>query len=102
MNSKLLMSCRAMPCYAKGDMFTAADHIRYIVTEIVVRRGRERGERRLVVDSDNARPHPAKVTRAFCNDNFLQIAPHSHPPDSPDSAPSDFFLFLVGTPQKRL
>jgi hypothetical protein len=48
----------------KGEMFTATDYIRNILTEIVARRG-ERGERRLVVHADNAKPHAAKVTRAF-------------------------------------
>jgi hypothetical protein len=46
------------------------------------------------VHADNARPHTAKVTRAFCDDNFLRIA--SHPPcplSLLDLAPSDFFLF---------
>jgi hypothetical protein len=86
------MQCNAMPCHAmpKGEMFRAAYDIRNIRTEIVAWRG-ERGERRLVVHADNARPHPAKVTRAFCDDNFLRIA--SHPRDWPDSAPTGFFLF---------
>jgi hypothetical protein len=91
----------------KGKMFTAAYDIRNILAEIVVQCGVERGKRRLVVHADNARPHPAKVIRAFCDD-FLRIAshphphphPHSHshspPPYSPDLTPSGFFLFLVG------
>jgi hypothetical protein len=40
-----------------------------------------------------ARPHPAKVTRAFRDHNFLRIAPH--PFDSPGLAPSDLFLFFL-------
>jgi hypothetical protein len=76
-------------------MIKAAYHIRNILTEIVARRG-QRGERRLVVHAYNARPHPAKMTRAFCDDNFLRIASHPpHPSDSPDLASSDLFLFLV-------
>jgi hypothetical protein len=58
----------------------------------------ERNERRLVAHANNARPLAAKVTRIFCDDNFLRIA--SHPPCSPDLAPSDFFLFHVWTSQK--
>jgi hypothetical protein len=41
----------------------------------------------------NARSDTAKVTKAFCSDNFLRIAPHPDPPYSPDLAPFDFFLF---------
>jgi hypothetical protein len=37
-----------------------------------------------------ARPHAANVTRAFCDDYALRIAPH--PPYSPDFALSDFSL----------
>jgi hypothetical protein len=58
----------------------------------------ERGEKRLVVQVYNARPHTAKVTREFCDDNFLRIAPH--PSHSHDLAPSDLFLFLVWASQK--
>jgi hypothetical protein len=79
---------------SKEEMFTAVNDIRNILTDIVAQRG-ERGERSLVVHADNARPHIAKVTRAFCDDDFLRIVPHPHLPDSPDLAPSDFFLFLV-------
>jgi hypothetical protein len=68
----------AMP---KGEMFTAAYYIRNILTAIVACRG-ERGERRLVVHAENARPHTAKVTRAFYDGNFMRIA--SHPCYSPD------------------
>jgi hypothetical protein len=45
----------AMRCQAKGEMFTAAYHIRNILTEIVAQRGVKRDERRLIVDTDNAR-----------------------------------------------
>jgi hypothetical protein len=46
--------------------------------------------------ADNARPHTAKVTRAFSDDNFLRIARYSlHSSYSPDLAPSDFFLFGI-------
>jgi hypothetical protein len=62
--------------------------------------GMERGERRLAVHADNARPHTRKVTRAFCYDNFLRIAPHSlHLPYSSDLAPSDFSWFFVWASQ---
>jgi hypothetical protein len=71
-----------------------ADSIRKFFTEIVARRG-ERGERKLVAHAGNARPHTARVTRAFGDENFLRIASHSHPPYSPDLAPSDFSYFGI-------
>jgi hypothetical protein len=71
-------------------MFAAAHFHRNIFTEIVAHGG-ERGERRLAVHMDNARPHTAKVTRACYDDNFLKMAPY--PQYSPDVAASAFFLF---------
>jgi hypothetical protein len=84
----------------KGEMFTFAYYIGNILTEIVVGRG-ERDEKRSVMHADNARPHTAKVTKTFCDDNFLRIAPH--PPyslNSSDLAPSYFLTFLVWASQK--
>jgi hypothetical protein len=47
--------------------------------------------RKLIVHADNARPHTAKLLMDFMDANRMTQAPH--PPDSPDLAPSDFFLF---------
>jgi hypothetical protein len=47
---------------AKRERFTAAYYIQNILTEIVARV--ERGERKLAVLADNARPYTAKVTKA--------------------------------------
>jgi hypothetical protein len=74
----------------KGENFTAADPIRKILSEIVARREVERGEKRLVAYADNARSDIANVTRAFCDDNFLLIAPHS--PDLPGLIPPDLIV----------
>jgi hypothetical protein len=41
--------------------------------------------------ADNARPHTAKVSTDYVTRNRMKRAPH--PPDSPDLASSDFFLF---------
>jgi hypothetical protein len=69
----------------------------FMISEIFSQRsllGVERGKRRLVVHADTARLHTTKVRRAFCNDNFLRIAPHSQCPSySPGLAPSDFLTF---------
>jgi hypothetical protein len=48
----------AMP---NGEMFTTACHMRNILIEVVARRGVETGERTLVVQAENARPHPASL-----------------------------------------
>jgi histone-lysine N-methyltransferase SETMAR len=57
-------------------------------------RWRERGGgdlRKLIVHADNARPHKATVSQQFMARNKIVIT--SHPPYSPDLAPSDFYLF---------
>jgi hypothetical protein len=66
--------------------------------------GVEKGERKLIVHADNARPHIAKATKAFCDNNFLRIVPHPHPhpPYSLDLAPSDFSSFLPGHLKTRV
>jgi histone-lysine N-methyltransferase SETMAR len=48
-------------------------------------------ERKLLVHADNARPHTAKLSIQYFNENRMKSA--RHPPYSPDLAPSDFFLF---------
>jgi len=40
---------------------------------------------------DNAPAHYVLLTRRFLTDNNMTVVPHS--PDSPDLAPSEFFLF---------
>ena len=41
---------------------------------------------------DNARPHTARQTQTLLHDEFHWDA-FDHPPNSPDLAPSDFYLF---------
>jgi histone-lysine N-methyltransferase SETMAR len=48
-------------------------------------------ERKLLVHADNARPHTAKLSTQYFNENQTKPAPH--PLYSPDLAPSDFYLF---------
>jgi hypothetical protein len=47
-------------------------------------------ERKLLVHVDSARPHTAKLSTQYFNENRTKSAPH--PPSSPDLAPSDFYL----------
>jgi histone-lysine N-methyltransferase SETMAR len=61
-----------------------------ILTELIRLRS-QAGERNLVIHADNASPHTARTARTFCAENWLRLA--THPPYSPDLAPSDFFLF---------
>ena len=49
------------------------------------------GTRGIKILHDNAAPHKSAMTKAFLEDNGLQVLPH--PPYSPDLAPCDFFLF---------
>jgi histone-lysine N-methyltransferase SETMAR len=48
-------------------------------------------KRKLVVHTDNARPHVARQTTDYLEQNGMKRA--SHPPYSADLAPSDFYLF---------
>jgi histone-lysine N-methyltransferase SETMAR len=45
----------------------------------------------LLVHADNARPHTAKSSTQYFNENRMKSV--LHPPYSPDLAPSDFYLF---------
>jgi histone-lysine N-methyltransferase SETMAR len=47
-------------------------------------------KRKLLVHADNARPHNAKLSTQYFNENRINSMPH--PPYSPDLAPSYFFL----------
>jgi histone-lysine N-methyltransferase SETMAR len=47
--------------------------------------------RKLILHADNARPHTAKMTAQFMEQNLMQRTPN--PAYSPDLAPSDFYLF---------
>jgi hypothetical protein len=46
---------------------------------------------KMLVHADNARPHTAKLSTQYFNENRTKSAPH--PPYSPDLALSDFYLF---------
>jgi hypothetical protein len=48
-------------------------------------------ERKLLVHTDNARPHTAKLLTQYFNENRMKSA--LYPPCSPDLASSDFYLF---------
>jgi histone-lysine N-methyltransferase SETMAR len=48
-------------------------------------------ERKLLVQTDNARPHTARLSTQYFNENRMKSGPH--PPYSHDLAPSDFDLF---------
>jgi hypothetical protein len=90
------MPCHAMPC--QQETCSRPPKISEIFSPKSLL-GVERGERKLVVHVDNARPHTAKVARASCDDNFLRIA--RYPLYSLSVTPFDFFLFLVWVSQNR-
>jgi hypothetical protein len=48
---------------------------------------------KLLVHSDNARPHTVKMSRDYIGLNQMKQAPH--PPYSPDLAPSDVFFLAA-------
>jgi hypothetical protein len=76
--------------FPKGRHFNAENYRDNILTKLIRLRPHA-GERNLVIHADNARPHTAQKCRTCCAENGLRVA--THPPYSPDLAPSDFFLF---------
>jgi hypothetical protein len=48
-------------------------------------------EQKLLVHANHARPHTAKLSTQYFNENRMKSAPH--PPYPHDLAPSDFYLF---------
>jgi hypothetical protein len=48
-------------------------------------------DRKLIIHGDNARPHTARPSIEFFEDNRMKTA--LHPPYSPDSTPPDFNFF---------
>jgi histone-lysine N-methyltransferase SETMAR len=74
----------------KGGIFNAR-HYRDNILEALTQFQPEDDGRKLIVHADNARDHTAQKCRTLCEENGLRLP--SHPPYSPDLAPSDFFLF---------
>jgi hypothetical protein len=74
----------------KGRSFNA-EYYRDNVLAALTQFQPEDDGKKLVVHAYNARAHTAQKCRTFCEENGLRLA--AHPPDSPDLAPSDFFLF---------
>jgi histone-lysine N-methyltransferase SETMAR len=76
----------------KGRKFNAGYYIAEILEPLSSWRSIEAAgnERKLLVHADNARPHTAKLSTQYCNENRMKLAPL--PPYSPDLAPSDFYL----------
>jgi histone-lysine N-methyltransferase SETMAR len=78
----------------KGHHFDAEDLCFQILREIDRIRPAETAEdarQRLVLHFDNASSHTATATQEFLQPHRMKRA--SHPPFSPDLAPSDFYLF---------
>jgi hypothetical protein len=68
-----------------------AEYCRDNILTVLTQLQSEDDGRKLVVHADNARVHIAQKCRTSCEDNGRRLT--SHPPCSPDLAPSDFFLF---------
>jgi hypothetical protein len=77
----------------KGRKFNASYYIVEILEPLSKWRSIEAAgnQRKLLVHADNWRPHTAKLSTQYLNENQMKSAPH--PPYSPDLAPSDFYLF---------
>jgi histone-lysine N-methyltransferase SETMAR len=77
----------------KGVKFNAGYYIAKILEPLSQWCSKEAAgnQRKLLVHADNARPHTAKLSAPYFNENRVKSEPH--PPYSPDLAPSDFYLF---------
>jgi histone-lysine N-methyltransferase SETMAR len=77
----------------KGGKFHAGHYIAEILESLSQWRSIEAAgnERKLLMYADNVRPHVAKLSTQYFNENRAKSAPH--PPYSPDLARSDFYLF---------
>jgi hypothetical protein len=77
----------------KGRKFNAGYYIAEILEPLSQWRSIEAAgnEQKLLMYADNVRPHIAKLSTQYFNENRMKSAPH--PPCSPDLTPSDFDLF---------
>jgi hypothetical protein len=84
----------------KSRKFNAGYHIAEILDPLSQWRSIEAvgNERKLLVHADNARPHAAKLSTQYFNDNRMKSV--SIHPYSPDLAPSNFYL--VGNAKRSL
>jgi transposase len=80
-------------CRRGEGSFNASYDTTEILSDVVRWHNKEPGTagQKLIVHSDNARPHTARQTRDFIEAYGMEQAPH--PPYSPDTTPSDFYLF---------
>jgi histone-lysine N-methyltransferase SETMAR len=78
---------------AKGMMLNSTYYIHEILTPLLDWYKARFGvaQQNLVIHTDNAHSHIAKVIFDFCKKNEITAAPY--PPYSLDLAPSDFYLF---------
>jgi hypothetical protein len=78
---------------AKGRKFNAGYYIVEILEPLCQWRSIEAAgnERKLLVHTDNACLHAAKLSAQYFNENRMKSAPH--PPYCPGLAPSNFCLF---------
>jgi histone-lysine N-methyltransferase SETMAR len=77
----------------ENTSYTAEYLVNTILPELVVNvynGSRKHGQKRVWLHWDNARPHSAKATQKYCDENDLPRI--QHPIYSPDLAPSDFYL----------
>jgi hypothetical protein len=77
----------------KGFKFNASYYVTQILDPLFKWRRTQVGRtnRKLIVHAGNSRPHTAKMTMQFMEQNSMQRAPD--PAYSPDLTPSDFYFF---------
>ena len=69
--------------------------IRFLQDDAILGYLAEEASSRVVLLHDSVRPHTARQTQAFLRVQFYWEIIFEYPPNSPDLAPSDFFMFPV-------
>jgi hypothetical protein len=78
--------------FEKGCKFNATHYVTEILSPLSdwpASDGPE-NDRKLIMHADTARPHAARLSVEFFEDNRMKTAPH--PPHSPHITPSDFYF----------
>jgi hypothetical protein len=77
----------------KGQKCNTDGYCSSVLTKLskIARQFSDETRRELLLQADKARAYTAKSSFEFCAKPDLRVAPH--PPDSPDVAQRDYFLF---------
>jgi transposase len=79
--------------FGKGETLSAARYVQTLNKLRPALREKRPKKKTVILQHDNARPHTARLTLQTIQKNGWELL--SHPPNSPDLAPSDYHLFRL-------